>query len=128
MKSIKSINETQIIKIRSLYNPNNYPDNTPTIPTSDLTEQLDDDLNLLTPGQQIRDRHTGHSGHLDAVYNAHQLIHETERQKGVFKTVNSQSTTSYRIGSLHIRVKGHGKGIDKLRNGLDLKKLQINQI
>lgn len=62
------------------------------LPFRYLSQQLRDNLNLLSSGEQVGERHARHSGHFHVVDHAHQLLQQAEWQVGIFQAVDGQTT------------------------------------
>ena len=56
--------------------------------------ELTGHLDLLTPREQVIQRHSRHSAHLCVVIHTHQLLAQSQWQKTVFQTVDCQSSSS----------------------------------
>ena len=65
-------------------------------------EQLWDDLDLLSPRLEVRQRDTRHSGHLHVVDHAHQLIEQPDGQVGVLETVDGQTSPCLLVSVLQV--------------------------
>lgn len=69
-----------------------------------LAEELRDDFDLLTAGEQVVERYTCHSSHLHIVNDTHEFIQESQRQDCIFHTIHGQSATRLFIASLYILI------------------------
>lgn len=65
-----------------------------------LSVELRSDLDLLASCEQENNRDARDSCHLCLIEDAHEFLHETKRQVGVFDAVNSESTPSELIAVL----------------------------
>ena len=77
---------------------------------SDLPQELRDDLDLLTPGDEVRERDAGDTSHLDRVDDTHEFIEESEWQVGVFEAVDGKTAARLLRAVLVTDGQGDGQG------------------
>lgn len=70
-----------------------------------LSQQLGDNLDLLSPWQQVGQRNARHPGHLHVVDHTHQLLQQPQREVGVLQAVHSQTSAGLFITILTSRTK-----------------------